>query len=130
MKEKPTARDGACNFVTMKEFRDMKLRPGEPQSMYLHDLRQLIDRAMPKLDSVLKEQLILYQFIAGLQSTLERAKLLLSLEAEQNVAAVTPQLGTSSSHNMERLVKQVPALTEQVAALSARSRDRREQRPV
>ena len=79
------------NFVTMEEFRDMKLRPGEPQSMYLHDLRQLIDQAMPKLDSVLKEQLILYQFIAGLQSTLERAKLLLSLEAEQNVAAVTPQ---------------------------------------
>eukprot|EP00731_Ephydatia_muelleri_P033094 Em0025g50a len=68
--------------------------------------------------------------MTNLQSSLERAKLLLSLEAEQNVAAVTPQMGTSSSHNMERLVEQVASLTEQVAALSAQSRDRREQRPV
>ena len=146
MKEKLTARMAPSNFVTMEEFRDRKLRPGEALSLYLHDLRQLIDRAMPKLDSTLKEQLILHQFVAGLpatvcrqlraagdmtnlQSTLERAKLLLSLEAEQNVAAVAPQMGTSSSHCMERLVEQVAALTEQVAALSSRSKDR-EQRPV
>ena len=145
MKEKLIARMAPSNFVTMEEFRDRKLRPGEALSLYLHDLRQLIDRAMPKLDLALKEQLILHQFVAGLpatinrqlratgdmtnlQSTLERAKLLLSLEEEQKVAAVTPQMG-SSCHNVERLVEQVAALTEQVAALSARSRDR-DQRPV
>ena len=145
MKEKLIARMAPSNFVTMEEFRDRKLRPGEALSLYLHDLRQLIDRAMPKLDLALKEQLILHQFVAGLpatinrqlratgdmtnlQSTLERAKLLLSLEDEQKVAAVTPQMG-SSCHNVERLVEQVAALTEQVAALSAQSRDR-DQRPV
>ena len=145
MKEKLIARMAPSNFVTMEEFRDRKLRPGEALSLYLHDLRQLIDRAMPKLDLALKEQLILHQFVAGLpatinrqlratgdmtnlQSTLERAKLLLSLEEEQKVAAVTPQMG-SSCHNVERLVEQVAALTEQVAAFSARSRDR-DQRPV
>ncbi|KAL5509977.1 hypothetical protein EMCRGX_G005432 [Ephydatia muelleri] len=145
MKEKLIARMAPSNFITMEEFRDRKLRPSEALSLYLHDLRQLIDRAMPKLDLALKEQLILHQFIAGLpatinrqlratgdmtnlQSTLECAKLLLSLEEEQKVAAVTPQMG-SSCHNVERLVEQVAALTEQVAALSARSRDR-DQRPV
>ena len=114
MKEKLIARMAPSNFVTMEEFRDRKLRPGEALSLYLHDLRQLIDRAMPKLDLALKEQLILHQFVAGLpatinrqlratgdmanlQSTLERAKLLLSLEEEQKVAAVTPQMGSMLS---------------------------------
>ena len=43
VKEKLTARMAPSNFVTMEEFRDRKLRPGEALSLYLHDLRQLID---------------------------------------------------------------------------------------
>ena len=34
------ARMAPSNFVTMEEFRDRKLRPGEALSVYLHDLRQ------------------------------------------------------------------------------------------
>ena len=48
------------------------IRRGEALSIYLHDLRQLIDRGMPKLDSVLKEQFILHQFVAGLPATVSR----------------------------------------------------------
>eukprot|EP00731_Ephydatia_muelleri_P011913 Em0006g807a len=113
MKEKLNARMAPSNFVTMEEFRDRKLRPSEALSLYLHDLRQ---------------QLRATGDMTNLQSTLERAKLLLSLEEEQKVAAVTPQM-RSSCHNVEWLVEQVAALTEQVAALSARSRDR-DQRPM
>ena len=40
--------------------------------MFLHDLKQLLDQAMPKLDAGAKEQLIIHQFIAGLPGTISK----------------------------------------------------------
>ncbi|KAL5509968.1 hypothetical protein EMCRGX_G005423 [Ephydatia muelleri] len=95
---------------------------------------------MPKLDAGAKEQLIIHQFLAGLpgtvskqlraagdttklQTTFDRAKLLMSLEDEQTVATVsTPVEKPRVSENrvMEQLVEQVAALSKQVEALSTR----------
>ena len=86
---------------------------------------------MPKLEARAREQLLLHQFLAGLPnavsrqlratgdakeltSTLERAKLLMSLEEEQPVASVSQ---SQRDCIVAELQGQVLALTEQVAAL-------------
>jgi hypothetical protein len=86
---------------------------------------------MPNLEARAREQLLLHQFLAGLPSavsrqlratgdakelasTLERAKLLMSLEEEQPVASVSQ---SQRDRVVTELQGQVLALTEQVAAL-------------
>ena len=109
--------------------------PGEVLPVFVHDIKQLLDQAMPGLDAKAKEQLLLHQFMAGLpatiskqlratastttlQSAVERAKLLTLLENEQQAAAVTSPSNPANAI-VEKLSEQVAALTDQVAALSA-----------
>ena len=94
-------------FNTLEKFRQRKMFPGEALPVFLHDIKQLLEQAMPGLDAEAKEQLLLHQFVAGLppaickpqraagnttdlRSTVERAKLLNALENEQQTAGVTP----------------------------------------
>ena len=109
--------------------------PGEALPVFVHDIKQLLDQAMPGLDAKAKEQLLLHQLMAGLpatiskqlratastttlQSAVERAKLLTLLEIEQQAAAVTSPSNPANAI-VEKLSEQVAALTDQVAALSA-----------
>ncbi|KAL5516905.1 hypothetical protein EMCRGX_G002349 [Ephydatia muelleri] len=129
----------STSFNILENFRQRKMFPGEALPVFLHDIKQLLEQAMPGLDAEAKEQLLLHQFVAGLppaiskplraagnttdlRSTVERAKLLNALENEQQTAGVTPPSNVNpipTNAAVEKLTEQVAALTEQVAALSA-----------
>ena len=47
-KEKLTNALNPTAFVSLEEFHRRKLRPSEPVSVFVHDLKGLLDRAMPK----------------------------------------------------------------------------------
>ena len=57
--------------MMIEQFRQRKLNPGEALSLFLHNLKQLLDLAMPKLDAGAKEQLI-SAFLAGLPGTVSK----------------------------------------------------------
>ena len=40
--------------------------PGEAASLYLHELKLLLDQAMPELTVEAKQQLLVHQFLNGL----------------------------------------------------------------
>ena len=137
--------------ITPNMIEQRKLIPGEALSLFLHDLEQLPDQEMPKLDAGAKEQLIIHQLLVGLpgtvskqlraagdttklQATFDRAKLLMSLEDKQTVATVsTPaeKPRVSEICVMEQLVEQVAAFSKQVEALSTRPGNQQpDSRPV
>lgn len=43
---------------------DYNLSPGE--ALFSHDFRKLLEQAMPDIDSKIRDQLLLHQFLAGL----------------------------------------------------------------
>eukprot|EP00731_Ephydatia_muelleri_P003473 Em0001g3473a len=125
-------------FTLLDKFHARKLLPGESPTVFSHDLRKLIVRAMPEIDSKARDQLLLHQFIAGLPLrvsrelraagetkelgvvTLQRARLLLSLE-DQHQLTESGQLGSSTKQPNEReqaMAASIDRLTQQVAALS------------
>eukprot|EP00731_Ephydatia_muelleri_P029475 Em0020g1119a len=71
-KEMLVARITPNTFMTIEQFRQRKLVPGEALSLFLHDLKQLLDLAMPKLDAGAKEQLIIHQFLAALPNIVRK----------------------------------------------------------
>ena len=88
---------------------------------------------MPDLDATTRDQLLLHQFVArlpqavsrqlratgeakDLAATMERARLLISLDDQGQTATVR-----EGPSNVERLQEQIEKLTEQVAALSTSS---------
>ena len=52
-------------FVSLEEFHGRKLRPNEPLSVF-HDLKKLLEQAMPGLDETARDILLLHQFLAGI----------------------------------------------------------------
>eukprot|EP00731_Ephydatia_muelleri_P000732 Em0001g732a len=93
----------STSFNILEKFRQRKMFPGEALPVFLHDIKQLLEQAMPGLDAKAKEQLLLHQFVAGLppaiskplraagnttdlRSTVERAKLLNAQENKQQTA--------------------------------------------
>ena len=50
----------------MEKFQKRKMLPGEAISLYLHELKMLLDQAMPVLAAEAKQQLLVHQFLAGL----------------------------------------------------------------
>ena len=129
-KEKMVAKMAPMGFVSLEEFHRRKLQPGESVSVYVHDLKRLLDQAMPKLDKEARDDLVLHQFMAGLPThistqlratgdtkklddTVERARLLMSISPQAPVAAVESDLG-----EVQQLRDQITELTEQVAALT------------
>ena len=116
-------------FISLDEFHQRKLRPGEALPVFVYDLKKLLARAMPELDQAAREPLLLHQFLTGLpvavsrqlratgetytlEAAVTRAKLLMTIEDHGQAAAV------SKDSAMEQLREQVALLTEQVATLS------------
>ena len=119
-------RMGPVRFVSMDDFHCRLLHPGESLSVYCHELKRLIDRAMPAADATTRQQLVMHQFLTGLPleiskrlraareindlgQLMQRAKLLMTIDAEnpgEKLAAV------------QQPIDRVEALTEQVAALT------------
>ena len=101
-------------------------------SVFLHELKQLLDQAMPKAETATRIQLVLYQFITGLpahvatthyrrrkqpgHSAGEDATDFDNREAEKS-AMIEAKEGLSE---VEAPREQITALTEQVAALVTR----------
>ena len=53
-------------FVSLDIFHGHKLRPGETLSVFVHELKKLLDQAMPSLDVDACDQLVLHQFLGGI----------------------------------------------------------------
>ena len=115
-------------FVSLADFHKRMLLPGELLSMYVHQLKQLLNQAMPDIPAAAKEQLLLHQFLSGLPQeaskqlratgtattltdAVERAKLLMTIE-HHKVAATTKQ------PEFLQLQQQLSDLSEQVAVMS------------
>jgi len=122
-------------FVSFDDFHKCRLHPGEPIAVYVHELKKLLDQAMPGLDTGARDQLLLHQFLAGiprdiskriraasdvksLDQAMERARLLMVVDSEGSspVAAVSDT--TAYSTQLQELQGQISELTEQVAMLS------------
>ena len=69
--EKLVAKLRPPGFVSLEEFNARKLRTDESPSLYRHELKKLLERAMPGVDVVTREQLLIHQFLLGLPSWIE-----------------------------------------------------------
>jgi len=65
-KEKMIQKMAPTEFIFLEKFQKRKLLPGEAISLYLHELKMLLDQAMPVLATEAKQQLLVHQFLAGL----------------------------------------------------------------
>ena len=130
-------------FLSLGDFHARLLRPGESLSVFLHELKRLLDQAMPEAEAATRTQLVLHQFITGLpvhvskqlratgevsdlDKVLERAQLLLTIEKQEKSAAIEAKEEPSE---VEALREQISALTEQVSALVTRHPATRPNRP-
>eukprot|EP00731_Ephydatia_muelleri_P003131 Em0001g3131a len=133
-KQKMIERMVPASFVSMDGFLKCRLRSGEALSLYLYELKRLLDQAMPGLDATARSPLLLHQFMEGLptvvskqlraagdvkdlDTALERARTLMTLEeGSTTVAAMEEKLREETQ--VQKLAHQITLLTEQVAALS------------
>lgn len=126
-------------FVSLDEFHRRKMRPGEALSVFVHDLKKLLEQAMPGLDKTARDQLLLHQFLAGvpdavsrqlratgetktLDAAVVRARLLMTIDDHGQAAAVA-----EGPTEVQLLREQVALLTEQVATLSTSRRTANDQ---
>ena len=130
-------------FISLDDFHPRKLRPGEPMSVFVHDLKKLIDHAIPNMEKEARDPLLLHQFLAGLpdgitrqlrasgevktlEAATKRPRLLIAIDS-QPVAMLEekPSEVQLLTEQVALLTEQVALLTEQVAALSThQQRDR------
>ena len=54
-------------FIFLDDFHHRKLRPGESISVFVHDLKKLIDHAIPNMEKEARDPLLLHQFWRGCQ---------------------------------------------------------------
>ena len=71
-KEKMIQKMAPTEFVSLEKFQRRKMLPGEAISLYLHDLKMLLDQAMPILAAEAKQQLLIHQFLAGLPASVSQ----------------------------------------------------------
>ena len=50
------------SFISLDDFHKQVLHPGEPLSLYVYKLQQLLNQAMPDISAQTTEQLLLHQF--------------------------------------------------------------------
>ena len=130
-------RIGPVWFVLMDDFHHRRLLPGESLPVYCHELKRLIDRAIPAADATTQQQVVIHQFLTGLSleiskrlraageindlgQLMQRAKLLMNIHAEnpgEKLAAVQQPID-----RVEALTEQVVDLTEQVVAMAINQR--------
>lgn len=130
-KQKIIQQMAPANFVSLSDFHKRTLRPGESLSVFSHELKRLLEQALPSADADTSKELLLHQFINGLPSSLskqlrarseindlktamERAKLLMTLNEEPDKTAAI------QTAEVTALKDQISLLTEQVAALSTK----------
>ena len=92
-------------FVSLEEFHSRMMHPGEATTLYLHDLKRLLQQAMPGLVESTSNLLLLHQFLSGLPGPISRQ--LCALGDTKDLGAVQPSkvLMTVMEH------KQATALT-------------------
>ena len=100
--------------------------------MFVHDLKKLLEQAMPGLEENARNQLLLHQFLSGLpeaaskqlrvggevkalDTAISRARLIMTVDEPGRNAAATV---AEKPSEVEALKEQIALLTEQVAALS------------
>ena len=124
------------SFISLDDFHKRVLRLEEPLSPYVHELKQLLNQAMPEITAQTAEQLLLHQFLTGLpqevskqlratgatdtlKTALERAKILMTVEQHTpvNPVATAQPKPTTEFHQLQQ---QITELTAQVAALTTR----------
>ena len=59
-------------FISLDEFHRRKLQPGEPISVFAHELKKLIDQAIPNMEKETRDPLLLHQFLAGFPDGITR----------------------------------------------------------
>ena len=109
------------SFISLDNFHKRVLRPGEPLSLYVHELKQLLNQAMPDISVETTEQLLLHQFLTGLphevskqlratgatdtlKAAVERAKILMTVEQHTPLLPPNQNLPLSSfSYNSKSL---------------------------
>ena len=101
VKEKLVAKLRLPGFVSLDQFHAQKLRLDESPSLYWHKLKQLLERAMPGVNVVTRDQLLIHQFLLGLpigishqlratrettelDPVVDRARLLMTLEEQEH----------------------------------------------
>ena len=52
-------------FITLDEFHKYQLHLGESLSLFVYELKQPLDQAMPGMDAAAREQLLFHQFWAA-----------------------------------------------------------------
>lgn len=65
VKEKMVENLMPTEFVTLDHFHQRKLVPGESLSVFIHDLKKMLEHAMPKIDGETRNGLLLHQLMAG-----------------------------------------------------------------
>ena len=133
-KNKIVKRKAPPGFASLEDFHSRKLHPGEVLPVFLHELKSLLEQAMPDLGAETCKQLLLHQFLTrlppavsrqlratgeinDLEKALERAKLLMTIQNEEQAAAVEQN---DSLSKLDDLRQQISMLSDQVAALTVR----------
>ena len=65
-KAKIIERMSPVQFVSIDGVYRRKLLPGEPLSVFAHELKRLMDQAMPDADAGTRKQLLTHQFLTGI----------------------------------------------------------------
>ena len=60
-KEKIIAQMAPARFVLLSDFHKRMLHPGEALSVYVHELKRLLEQALPDADANTSKQLLLHQ---------------------------------------------------------------------
>ena len=71
-KEKIVEQMVPARFVTLADFHRRCMRPGESLSVFAHELKRLLEQALPAADGNTSKQLLLHQFIKGLPARLSK----------------------------------------------------------
>ena len=121
-------------FIFLKEFHSRTMWPGEAVTLYLYDLKRLLQQAMPGLAKIALQPLLLHQFLLGLPDAIsqqlrasgdtkdlnkvQRAKMLMTVMEQGQAAALatTP----TPPNEVDKLKTQITQLTEKVAALTVK----------
>ena len=127
-------------FISLEKFQKRKLFPGKAISLYLHELKLLLDQAMPELAAAAKQQLLIHQLLAGLPVSMSQqlratgdARTLEQVEEHAKILMIHAKLlmvvqkqtaaMTSEKTEVSKLRAQVSQLTEQVAPLNVQRKE-------
>ena len=121
-------------FISLNDFHRRKLRPGEAISVFVHNLKKLLGHAMPDLN----HDQLLHQFLAripdvisrqlrasgetkSLPDAVERVRLLMTIEAPDQTAAVASKLSEAEHSTPSPGLHGVETLREQLERKSPHS---------